>query len=586
MTRGVIPKHARQPGAPVASPEWPDIVSTETGRGEAFGFRGEIGAAGRLDNERDVTVEQPLWTFLTSSSARPNSVRPLHIALVGEGAYPFGPGGVSLWCDQLVKGMPEHSFTAVALTVDGRERSLWTLPDNVTRVVNIPLWGYASGRTPRRASPRPSFVEAHRAFLHALLGSASLVTPQGRGLAEFEEALRAMAETARDGDVSRELATDDSVQRLVEAWRVTRIHGYDRVLSLREAITITSRLEHLLRPLSQPPIAVDVCHLSMCGVSALVALRSKWAFGTPIVLSEHGVYLRERYLALATDPTPHTVKLLTTRFHRALTCVTYREADVLAPHSSFNRRWQRYGGGEADRTETMYNGIDPADFPMAHGEPDEPTLVFVGRIDRLKDVHTLIRAFAVVRASLPEARLRIFGPVTPENEEYHRTCLVLLDQLGLAGAATFEGRVEHTVEAYRSGHVVLLTSVSEGFPYTIIEAMSVGRPTVATDVGGVSEAVGDAGFVVPPRDYHAVAEACLTLLRDADLRHELGERARQRVLDQFTLRQWTDAYRQVYAALTPSARPRHAVPSSEVVLDLAEPRGTVAGASGVTQVSA
>lgn len=82
-----------------------------------------------------------------------------------------------------------------------------------------------------------------------------------------------------------------------------------------------------------------------------------------------------------------------------------------------------------------------------------------------------------------------------------------------------------------------------------------GRPQVCTNVGGVSEAVGDAGFVVPPRDHAAVAEACVRLLEDADLRHSLGMLARQRVLERFTLDQWSKAYRELYAVLVPAAPP-------------------------------
>jgi glycosyltransferase involved in cell wall biosynthesis len=294
----------------------------------------------------------------------------------------------------------------------------------------------------------------------------------------------------------------------------------------------------------------------MNGLSVLVALRSRWAFGTPIVLSEHGVYLRERYLGVTSDAESHAVRWLTVRFHRALARTGYRIADILAPHSAFNRRWQLYNGGQPERVETMYNGIDPAQFPIAEDEPEVPTIVFVGRIDPLKDVHTLLRSFALVRAGLPQARLRIFGPVTRDNEGYHESCVRLAEDLGLAGAVTFEGRIPQVVDAYRAGHVVALTSTSEGFPYTIVEAMSVGRPTVATDVGGVSEAVGDAGFVVPPRDPEAIAQACLTLLADPALRREMGERARRRVLELFTLRQWTEAYRDIYELLSGPMRSR------------------------------
>ena len=60
------------------------------------------------------------------------------------------------------------------------------------------------------------------------------------------------------------------------------------------------------------------------------------------------------------------------------------------------------------------------------------------------------------------------------------------------------------VDGYHAGHVVMLTSISEGFPYTLIEAMATGRATVATHVGGVKDG-GNAGLVVPPRDHHAIA---------------------------------------------------------------------------------
>lgn len=480
-------------------------------------------------------------------------LRPLQVVLVGEGTYPFQPGGVSLWSHQLIQGMPEHTFTVVTLTVHGRERSMWALPDNLSQVVNVPLWTPRPRRRWRTTKPSPAFADAHEAFLQTFL---HLPLEDDRSVAEVSQqflvSLRTMAEQA--GDLSQALLSNESVGRLQRAWRSTGLQSPDPAtagpLPLGEAIVACDRLEHFLRPLSRPPLRADVCHLSMNGISTLVALRSKWAYGTPVVLSEHGVYLRERYLSLGADDAPARVKLLLTRFHRTLASATYQIADILAPHSSFNSRWQLRCGADADRIRTMYNGIDPADFPMAQAEPDEPTIVFVGRIDPLKDLRTLIRAFALVREELPTARLRMFGPVSAGCDDYYHGCLRLIEDLGLTGTAVFEGKVPRTAEAYQAGHLVALTSVSEGFPFTVVESMSVGRPPVCTDVGGVSEAVGDAGLVVRPRDVAAVAQACLALLKDGELRRSLGERARQRVLDRFTLAQWTDAYRDVYRYLT------------------------------------
>ena len=271
-----------------------------------------------------------------------------------------------------------------------------------------------------------------------------------------------------------------------------------------------------------------------------------------MVISEHGVYLRERYLSLAGEDESKAVKVIAMRFTRRLTAGAYRSADILAPHSSYNRRWQLYGGADPARMRTMYNGINPSDFPTAQGEPDDPTIVFVGRIDPLKDLHTLIQAFAIVRERIPNARLRMFGPVPAGNEPYHASCVQLVTDLGLSDAATFEGHISRQADAYEAGHLVALTSVSEGFPFTVVESMSMGRPQVCTNVGGVSEAVGEAGFLVPPRDPKAVADACVRLLEDPDLRRSFGLLARQRVLDLFTLDQWTNAYREMYAELVPA----------------------------------
>ncbi|MGW4213247.1 GT4 family glycosyltransferase PelF [Lentzea sp. NPDC004789] len=461
----------------------------------------------------------------------------LDVALVSEGCYPFHPGGVSLWCDQLIRGMPDFRFTTVALTVDGTERPWWPSPANLAEVVTMPLWG----RRPRRARRRPAgFAQAHEDFLRSFLPYTDS-SPEA-----LLSALHRIFVLAQTSDVGAALMSDDSVDRLI---RAVGDCG-EGPISLRDAVLATELLEHSLRPLSYPPINVDVCHLAMNGLSALVGMAGKWAHGTPMMMSEHGVYLRERYLGAVGESLALPAKVVMLSFHRALAGAAYRACDMLTPHSDYNRRWQLHSGADASRMWTMYNGIDPAKFPVAQGEPDVPTIVFVGRIDPLKDLHTLIRAFGEVRRALPQARLRVFGPVPEANKGYHASCVRLMDQLGLTGSAAFEGLVPSQVDAYHAGHIVALTSVSEGFPFTVVEAMSTGRPPVCTDVGGVSEAVADAGLVVPPRDHEAVARACVRLLTDNGLRRRLGGLARQRVVERFTVQRWNDSYRERYAELT------------------------------------
>lgn len=486
-------------------------------------------------------------------SGQPAAVprRGLRVALAAEGAYPYHMGGVSVWCDQLIRGLDEHRFTTVALTVDEAERSVWQLPENLERLLAIPLWG----RPPRRRNrgrPPDWFHQAHGEFLQALIRPSGVRARWSlASLESFLNALRVMHLYAQEGDLRTALLSNEALTRLMDAWHAA---GMDTpaegpTLTLADALTASDLIEHMLRPLSHPPLDVDVCHMAMNGLSMLVGLASKWTHGARLIMSEHGVYLRERYLSMIREPVPHSVKVLLLNFFRALSAAGYHSADIFAPHSAYNRRWALYNGAASARMRTMYNGVDPADFPAAESEPDTPTLVFMGRIDPLKDIHTLLRAFALVREEIPNARLRIFGPVPAANQVYYESCEAVLRELNLVGAAVFEGRVGSPVEAYHSGHVVVLSSISEGFPYTVVESMATGRPPVCTNVGGVSEAVGDTGFVVPPRNSRAIADACVKLLRDDELRRRLGAAARTRILNNFTLAQSIDAYRDVYQEL-------------------------------------
>jgi glycosyltransferase involved in cell wall biosynthesis len=232
---------------------------------------------------------------------------------------------------------------------------------------------------------------------------------------------------------------------------------------------------------------------------------------------------------------------------------TYLMADRVAPVSHYCRLWELESGADDAKIHPVHNGIDQDRFPFDPAEPDAPVLVFVGRIDPLKDIETLLRSFALVREAVPGARLRMFGPRT--HAAYARRVDDLAVELELGSSAVFEGPVDAPAVAYHAGQVVLLTSISEGFPFAVLEAMACGRPVIATDVGGVAEAVADSGLMVPPRDPAAVARAAIELLGDPERRRSLGRRARDRVLEHFTLEQCIANYRDLYRDLMHPRRP-------------------------------
>ncbi|MEU8455715.1 DUF3492 domain-containing protein [Streptomyces griseoaurantiacus] len=190
------------------------------------------------------------------------------------------------------------------------------------------------------------------------------------------------------------------------------------------------------------------------------------------------------------------------------------------------------------------------------------TLVWVGRVEPAKDLVSLLHAFAEVRAHVPTARLRIVGTAAgAEGRAYLEHCEHLAARLfpddGHEDTRPCGDRPVSFEEAgapdapdlaavYAAGAVVVLSSVVEGFPVSLVEAMFCGRATVSTDVGAVVEVIGGTGLVVPPREPAALARACVALLRDPARRRRLGEAARARALELFTVEQNVMAFDGLY----------------------------------------
>jgi glycosyltransferase involved in cell wall biosynthesis len=471
------------------------------------------------------------------------------VALTAEGTYPHQFGGVSVWCDQLIRAMPGYEFAVVALVATGAEPVQWELPPNVARLTTIPLWGPPPPVRLRARLPGSRVVPLPvQALVDVLLDK----TDAARG--RFTTVLRDLLEYAQTRNLTATLSSEPVVRLLITTWRerwpqlAADHHAMPDPPTLTDAVTAMQLIEHALRPLSHPPVHADVVHAVTNGLGALPALAAKWLYRVPMIVTEHGVYMREQYMHLRQPLFGWPVKDLYLRFLTQVCALGYREAEVITPGNIYNRRWEEQLGAERARIRTVYNGVNPAAFPVLTSEPGVPTICWVGRVDPIKDLETLLRAFAIVVQQMPRARLRMFGAPPQGRESYLERCVALAAELGISDRATFEGRVPEIRDAYAAGHVVVLCSISEGFPYSLIEAMTCGRACVATDVGGVSEALADdAGITVPPRDPAALAAACLRLLGDDDLRRAYGTAARQRALEHFTVDRAVSAFDEIYS---------------------------------------
>ena len=200
-----------------------------------------------------------------------------------------------------------------------------------------------------------------------------------------------------------------------------------------------------------------------------------------------------------------------------------------------------YDGG---RMHTIYNGIGfPKKLPHLPRQEylsglgldwDESCVVFgiAARIDPVKDMTTLVKAFAKTVADCPNARLLIAGIGDQEQE-----IRALAAELCPAGTVHFAGWVSDMNSFYHALDVNLLTSISETFPYAITEGARMHCCTISTAVGGVPRVVidGETGYLITPGDVDTLAQRMTAVVRDAKLRAKLGGAIYEKVKNEFSV---------------------------------------------------
>lgn len=487
------------------------------------------------------------------------------VLLVVEGSYPVSWGGVSTWCDTLVRGLPDIEFHLLAVVAQPGMPIVFELPPNVVETTIVPLWnvrdvaesepdaGLRDLRARRSATSSDAvastFAPALRGFLRGILSDDPDLDRIARDLHACHRFLK-----DRDlGTAMQHPAVWDVVVEEVERAYVASVDARDRrPLLLWEVTTAYQWICRWLFPIARPLPKTDVVHLAMAGAPSLVGVAAKLEHGAGLLLTEHGVFLRERYLAEAERRDSVFLKQLALGFARRVSELTYALADQVSPCCDYNQRWERVAGVSANVVETIYYGLDidkysPAPWP----QHERPTVVWVGRINPLKDVETLLRAAALVAEQQPDVLFRLYGGAPAEDADYHRRCLELHAELGLEGVVEFAGYTNDPVAAFAESDVVVLSSVSEGFPFSILEAMLCGRPVVATAVGGIPEQILDTGIVVEPRDPEALADGLIQLTGDLARARRLGTAARERAASLFGTERFEGLHRASYLSLSP-----------------------------------
>lgn len=309
-------------------------------------------------------------------------------------------------------------------------------------------------------------------------------------------------------------------------------------------------------------IRYDLLH-SHYWLSGRVAgeLRSVW--GAPIVHMFHTLGHMKNAVARTPQerepPQRIAVETEITRFADCIIAATSVEEEQLV----------RMYGADPARIRVIPPGVDLERFrpiPTAQAKEQlalDPTcrsILFVGRIEPLKGIETLLRAIALVARRHPELVCRMCVPIIggnpysiEDNDEMIRL-QELREALGIRDVVTFLGAQDQDMLPYyyAAAEMVVMPSDYESFGMVALEAMACGTPVIASDVGGLAYLVrhGQTGYRVPARDEEALAAKVVRLLTDEGLRRRMGQRAACWA-ERFAWPRIADQIEEVYRSLTP-----------------------------------
>lgn len=465
----------------------------------------------------------------------------MKICLIAEGSYPYITGGVSSWIHSLINGMPEHEFILYAISAEEKSRGIFVydVPDNVVEIKEVFLDAYI--REEAVAGKRLALTEQEQSALLSLLDGSNVNWEDF-----FSLLVRGRLPSVGDFLTSRDFF--DIVQKLCE-------QKYPQIPFTEMIWMIRSMILPLCLIVEEGMPEADLYHSVCTGYGGVAGALGKHLFAKPFVLTEHGIYTREREeeIIKASWIKGHFKDIWIDYFHNLSKCA-YSYADRVITLFGRNQDIQVELGCVPEKIAIIPNGVEVSEYMDLPGKAAaEEAAIRIGALVRvvpIKDIKTLIQSFALVKEQVPNAHLIIMGP-TNEDEEYFEECQQLVSSLQLEDVS-FTGTVN--AKEYLGGmDFLVLTSISEGQPLVILEGMACAKPFVTTDVGscrellyGRDDGYQEAGIVVPVMHVAQIAQAMITLSQDEELRRRMGRNGQRRVCNLYTKTKFLEGYRKLY----------------------------------------
>ena len=462
----------------------------------------------------------------------------MKICLILEGCYPYVHGGVSTWMHQYITIMKEHEFVlwVIGAKAEQKGKFVYDLPDNVT--------------------------EIHEVFLDDALKIRENGVRYVRFSPEEECALGEVMDCkSPDWEILFRLYQERKINPMSYLKSEAFLRILETICEERYPYIAFADAFHTIRSMMLPVLYLlgtfvpqaDAYHAISTGYGGLLASLGSWKYKKPLMLTEHGIYTREREEEIIrAEWVVPSFKSRWIRFFYVLSEEIYRRAFRVRSLFYNARRTQIEMGCNAEKCIVIPNGVQYERFcniPLKQ----EDGWVDIGAVVRLapiKDVKTMIYAFFELASRVPNVRLHIMGGV--DDEGYANECYALVEQLQIKNLL-FTGRVD-VVQYMQKLDFTILTSISEGQPLSVLESMAARRPCVTTEVGCCREllegAPGDtfgiAGYCVPPMYRQGLADAMEKMCASRTRREEMGRIGQRRVDAYFHHEQMLANYRKMY----------------------------------------
>lgn len=469
----------------------------------------------------------------------------MKICIVAEGCYPYTVGGVAGWIHSMIQSFPNVEFILVTIIASRAMRGefIYELPENLTEVHEVYLedvdWDGSKKRGRRIRLNKAQYQSLRSIILNQEVQWDPLFDLFRKHKVSVDELLMGA----------------DFLHVATECYnrRYSQIAFSDFLWTLRSIY-----LPLFLAMQMEMPKA-DIYHCVATGYSGVLGAMAKHFYGNGLVISEHGIYTREREeeLIKATWVASAYKNIWIEQF-RKMSNLAYNRADVVTSLYERAMILQHELGCPKDRTMVTPNGIDMSRFVNIPGKTEEDEgVINIGamlRVAPVKDVKTLIQAFDYAKKRAPRIKLWIMG-AWGEDDKYAEECFDLVESLQVQDII-FTGQVDITQYLGRMD-MTILTSISEGQPLSVLESFAAKKPVIATDVGNCRELIygesddhlGQAGILTHIMNLEELANAIVELSSSSQLCQQMGEIGYQRVKAKYQIEDLRRTYESIYRGL-------------------------------------